>query len=125
MKVPVSVLKKYSYKGVCYRCFDHVIAVQSGLVVAVPTTIVSGPVQGVHPYCPLPWEEMWAILDTAPSAEAEFDTDLFAHIPQILNELGLSKEVFKTAPLPEYKSTVFVHASGIRVGISNDLIEEI
>ncbi|MCX8749224.1 hypothetical protein J3U75_07490 [Snodgrassella sp. B3088] len=118
-------MKTHSHNGDIYRCFDNVVAVQSGLVVAVPTTIITGNLVGVKSYCPVSWEEMWAILDTEPTGEARFDNDLFAHVPQIFIDLNLAEDVFYTVQLPEYKSTVFIHPTGIRIGISNDLIEEV
>lgn len=125
MKVPVSIMKKHSKNGDIYRCFDHIVAAQSGLIVAVPVKIITGNLKGVKPYCPVSWEEMWAILDTEPTVQARFDNDLFSHVPQVMTDIGFTEDIFQSAQLPEYQATVLIHKSGIRVGISNDLLKEV
>ena len=122
MRVPVSSMLKYSSDGNIYRSFDNIIVVMSGLVIAIPITLITGNLKSVQPYCPVPWEEMWAILDTESTKVGRFSEDLFAKIHEIFKHLVIADDVFNIAELPEYKATVFMHDSGIRVGISNDLL---
>ena len=125
MQFSIMTLAKHSKDGRVYRSFDHVIVATCGMVVAVPMTQVSGSLAELAPYCPLPWQEMWAILDTEATARAAFDLDLFATVPAVLVDLGIADDEFQAAALPEFAATVFAHPSGLRLGISNDFIHKI
>ena len=125
MMFPSNALARHAKNGVIHRCFDHIVAADLGLVVAVPVTLISGCLKNVPAHCPVPWQEMWAILDTEASGRAVFDLDLFAHVPQVLADLGIAHDEFAVANLPEYSATVFAHKSGLRLGISNDFIEKV
>lgn len=125
MQFSIMTLAKHSKDGRVYRSFDHVIVATCGMVVAVPITQTVGELHSLAPFCPVPWEEMWAILDTPAEARAAFDLDLFAHIPAVLVDLGIADDEFLAAALPEFSATVFAHPSGLRLGISNDFIHKI
>jgi len=51
--------------------------------------------------------------------------DGYGHVPQVMTDIGFTEDIFQSAQLPEYQATVLIHKSGIRVGISNDLLKEV
>lgn len=116
-----AALKQYAADGLVYRAFDHAVIAAMGMVVAVPLIHTDGLLTGLVDQSPVPWQELWAVLDTEPTGQAMFDRDL--SIPQIIYAFGLADTVLDVAKLPEYRATVFIHPeTGLRLGISDDYI---
>lgn len=116
---PLATLAKY---GTPHRCFDHIVVAVPGMVVAIPAVLVSGSLKDLPLTCPVPWHEMWSILDTEAEQAAAFDLDLF--VPPLLHDLGIAGECYHAAALPEYAATVFALYDGLRLGISNDYVHK-
>lgn len=116
-------LLTFSKDGKIYRAFDHVVIATLGMVVAIPLEQTEGSLNKLIDQCPVPWQELWTVLDVEPEAEAMFDRDLST--PTIIHQLGLSDTLLQVAQLPEYRATVFIHPqTGLRLGISSDYIHK-
>lgn len=117
------ILQRYSHDGLVYRAFDHAVIAATGMVVAVPLVQTTGVLKHLIDRCPVPWPELWAVLDAEPVGQAMFDRDL--NTPPIIYELDLADTVLQVAKLPEYRATVFIQPeTGLRLGISSDYIHK-
>lgn len=116
-------LLTFAADGKIYRAFDHAVIASMGMVVAVPLEQTEGSLTGLIDRCPVPWQELWSVLDIEPETEAMFDRDLST--PPIIHKLGLADTLLQAAQLPEYRATVFIHPkTGLRLGISSDCIHK-
>ncbi|WP_274570642.1 hypothetical protein V9W64_09225 [Neisseria leonii] len=123
MMYAADMLQRYSHDGLVYRAFDHAVIAAAGMVVAVPLVQTAGVLKHLVDQSPVPWQELWAVLDAEPETQAMFDRDL--SIPPIIHRLGLADTVLDVAKLPEYRATVFIHPeTGLRLGISSDYIHK-
>ena len=116
-------LLTFSADGRIYRAFDHAVIAAMGMVVAVPLEQTEGRLINLIDQSPVPWQELWAVLDAEPETQAMFDRDLST--PAIIHRLGLADTLLSVAQLPEYRATVFIHPeTGLRLGISSDYIHK-
>ena len=119
----IATLQLYAADGIVYRAFDHAVVAAMGLVVAVPLWHTAGCLKELPDQSPVPWMELWAVLDIEPARQAMFDRDLA--VPDIIRALGLADTVLGVAELPEYRATVFIHPeSGLRLAIASDYIHK-
>lgn len=76
--IPVSVIAAFSLDGHVFRAFDHLVAAGVGELLFVPQALAQGDLRGVVDRCPVPWDEVWAVLDTPLEASAAIDTEAMA-----------------------------------------------
>lgn len=69
-EVHVSTLAAFSASHQVFRVYGHLLAVAEGALVLVPLALVAGDCRGVLDGCPVPWEEVLAVLD-APALNPE------------------------------------------------------
>ena len=116
-------LLTFAADGKIYRAFDHAVIAAIGMIVAVPLEQTEGTLVNLVDQCPVPWQELWSVLDIEPETEAMFDRDLST--PPIIHRLGLADTRLQVAQLPEYRATVFINPkTGLRLGISSDYIHK-
>lgn len=72
-RTPLSVIAAFSLDGRVFRAFDHLIAAGVGELLFVPVHLAEGDLRGVVDGCPVPWGEVWAVLDTPLSKGASLD----------------------------------------------------
>ncbi|MCE5180503.1 MAG: hypothetical protein LLG15_01755 [Betaproteobacteria bacterium] len=124
-----SALVPFSADGIIYRAFGHLIAARNGTVLLAPIHAVQGRLTEVVDGCPVPWEEVDAILDAPFSTALAFDfSDGSGYGPALRQLARLAEVGWDMAPLllrPE-SSTVwaFRHESGLRYALTGDLIFE-
>ena len=63
---PLPILARFATP---HRCFDHVVAAIPGMVVAVPEIMISGCLKNLPLVCPVPWHEIWSVLDVETALE--------------------------------------------------------
>lgn len=59
----VERLKLFATDGQLYRAFDHLIAARMGTLLLVPFHLVVGRCDEVLDGCPVPWEDVFAVLE--------------------------------------------------------------
>jgi len=60
---PIERLRLFSANGQVYRAFHHLLAARMGSLLMVPLHLVLGRCDAVIDGCPVPWEEVHAVLD--------------------------------------------------------------
>lgn len=65
--IPLQVIARFSHDGRVFRSFGHFIAAMNGSLLAVPIGLVTGDFSGVRDGCPVPWYEVFAVVDTPKS----------------------------------------------------------
>lgn len=60
---PIERLRCFSADGQVYRAFNHLIAARMGTLLLVPIHLVTGRCEAVLDGCPVPWEEVHAVLE--------------------------------------------------------------
>jgi hypothetical protein len=69
-EVSLSVIAAFSSSGVVFRAFGHLLAAADGTLLAVPVVASAGDLRRVVDGCPVPWEEVWAVVDAPLEADA-------------------------------------------------------
>ena len=119
----IAKLYPHASDGLVYRAFDHAVIAAMGMVAAIPLWQCDGILKDLPDQSPVPWMELWAVLDIEPARQAMFDRDLA--VPDIIRAMGLADTVLGVAELPEYRATVFIHPeSGLRLAIASDYIHK-
>lgn len=115
LRFPLETLAGFSHDGRVFRSFDHLILARGGELLLVPVFMAAGDLRRVVDGCPVPWEEVFDVLDAPTSAVSVGDPNGLA-VPRALRALlpdGWQLQVFKMARR-EKLTRRFVHASGIR-----------
>jgi len=60
---PVDPLRRFSTNGLIYRAFNHLIAARMGTLLMVPMQLIAGRCDDLIDGCPVPWEEVHAVLE--------------------------------------------------------------
>lgn len=125
----ISTLSQFSADGVIYRAFGHLIAARQGTVLLAPLHAVQGRLTEVVDGCPVPWEEVDAVLAATFEEASEFNLDDGAGYGAALRQIGRLAESgweMKVLPFIQSACTVwaFQHSSGLRYAITGDLIFE-
>lgn len=61
--IHISKLAEFSTHGQVYRAFGHLIVINIGKLILVPMQLVGGRLDQVVDGCPVPWEEVFAVLE--------------------------------------------------------------
>ncbi|MBU1692319.1 MAG: hypothetical protein KJ958_00865 [Gammaproteobacteria bacterium] len=125
----ISALSTFSADGNIYRAFDHLIAARMGTVLLAPIHAVQGDLTQVVDGCPVPWEEVGAVLDAPFDQASDFGLDDYygygSAIQQMarLAAVGWDMELLRLRP--EASAVwAFRHVSGLRYAVTGDLIFE-
>lgn len=65
MNLHIDALRKFSANGQVYRSYGHAIAARHGEILLVPLHLVQGRFNHLVDGCPVPWEEVVAVLEAA------------------------------------------------------------
>jgi hypothetical protein len=63
---PIERVRLFATDGAVFRAFDHLIAARMGTLLLVPMHLVTGRCDAVVDGCPVPWEEVYSILEYPP-----------------------------------------------------------
>lgn len=126
----ISALEPFSADGTIYRAFDHLIASRMGTVLLAPIHAVQGDLTQVVDGCPVPWEEVGAVLDAPFDQALDFGlADGFGYGPAVRQMARLAETGWDMAPLrlrPEASAVwAFRHVSGLRYAVTGDLIFDV
>jgi len=81
--VNFDALQQFSANGRLYRAYDHLIAATHGTLLVAPLIVVQGRFHDVIDGCPVPWEEVYSVIET----EGEPFLMELAHMPTIHTEV--------------------------------------
>ncbi|MDD3675816.1 hypothetical protein [Thauera propionica] len=120
-QVPVAVVAGFAADGRVWRAFDHLVTTGPGTLALFPVGLVDGDLTRVTDGCPVPWQEVWAVLDTpctpwdvalAPEVLARLAPKAAAH----LSPYGWTRDVVPAqAAVPSM--TRLVAPCGVRVAL--------
>lgn len=104
---------------VLHRSFGFVIAARPGAVLLAPVGKVDGDFRQVRDGCPVPWDEVWRVVD-APSERAELlqGNELVALAPRValaFSPYGWMRDLIRIDPAGSGFGVVrLCHESGLR-----------
>ena len=61
--IHVPTVSRFAADGRVWRSFDHLMAAGPGRLLLVPVGLADGDMTRVTDGCPVPWPEVWAVLD--------------------------------------------------------------
>lgn len=121
---PIERLRHFSADSQVYRAFNHLIAARVGTLLMVPVHRVSGRCDGVVDGCPVPWEEVHAVLEyphNHPITELDglHCADEYVHLAEMLGLDLLACKIDRIAPMVngEEKVLRLVHPCGVRYAV--------
>lgn len=121
---PIERLRLFSADGQVYRAYDHLIAARRGALLLVPQLMVVGRLIDVVGGCPVPWEEVHAVLQYPNNSPIRELRSLMPEVGYInrLGYLGFDLSEFdmdRIAPMVngEEKVLRLVHPSGVRYAV--------
>lgn len=119
--ISVAALAQLSFDGRAYRAYGYLLSAERGRLLAVPVAAADGWLADAVDGCPVPWDEVLAVL--------EADGGLLpTRWPALSVQAG---HLLALAPLDGWlmvriaalDALVFVHADGPRLAIARDLAE--
>lgn len=111
-RIPLVSLLPFSHDGCAYRAFDHLILARPGALLLVPVWLATGNLKSVVDGCPVPWAEVFDVLD-APAESVSMGAvwlppEVWAVLPENWQEQQF-RLTLRAEPLRR-----FVHLSGVR-----------
>lgn len=120
---PIERLRLFSVDGNVYRAFDHLIAARMGMLLLVPQHLAVGSRDAVMDGCPVPHEEIFAVLEYPPNpSPLPFIRGGVDDYVQQIGYLGIDPgacEMDYITPMVNGKAKVLrlVHPSGVRYAV--------
>jgi hypothetical protein len=121
---PIERVRLFATDGMIFRAFGHLLAARMGTLLLIPFNLVVGRCYAVVDGCPVPWEEVFAVLEY-PSVNPQTDPNKWNainnHVQQLVY-LGLNPadcEIDYISPLANGKEKVlrFVHSCGVMYAV--------
>lgn len=113
LRIPLETLSNFSQDGRVFRSFDHLIFARAGALLLVPVWAAVGDLRRVVDGCPVPWEEVFDVLDAPAAGVSVGDPEIVPAPLRALAGDGWQLQLFCLARR-EKKTRRFVHSSGIR-----------
>lgn len=120
---PIERVRLFAAEGAIYRAFHHLIAARMGTLLLVPLHLVTGRCDAVVDGCPVPWEEVHAVLEYPPihPLTNPINWNVDDHVQQ-LEYLGIDPaecEMDHITPMVngEEKVLRLVHPCGVRYAV--------
>lgn len=124
--VDYHAMRGFSQDGDVYRAFGYLILPRHGSILLVPPVVVQGRFGQLVDGCPVPWEEVAAIIEreTEPFMLNLVDMEAMERHFNALDSLGLDRSgwVFDLIGIHDERRNVlrFIHISGVRYAVTND-----
>lgn len=123
VSIPFNVLTLFSADRKVYRAFGHLIAARMGTLLLVPDGMVVGELGAVLDGCPVPAEEVYAVLEYPNDHPLQLEAVLGTndHVHQ-LEYLGLdpadcAMDTIAPMTLGQEKVLRLVHPCGVRYAV--------
>lgn len=113
LRIPLETLSAFSHDGRVFRSFDHLILARPGALLLAPVWVAVGDLRRVIDGCPVPWVEVFDVLDAPAAWVAVGEPGM---VPAPLRRLSGDEwqvQGFRLA-LRGKTTRRFVHSSGIR-----------
>ena len=117
---PIDRIRLFSADGQVYRAFEHLVAASMGTLLLVPERLVVGEHGAIQEGCPVPAEEVYAVLHY-PSYKPVLLTTLKGPL-QVLQGLGIDPadcDIDRISPMVMGREKVLrlVHPCGLRYAV--------
>lgn len=114
---PLPTLASFCAPGMpLHRSFGYVMAVRSGSVLLAPVGSVDGDLRQLRDGCPVPWEEVAAVIDTPLRGRLLQGAEMVATAPRlahVFSPYGWSRDLLGIGPGP-IGAVRLVHENGLR-----------
>lgn len=113
LRIPLETLAAFAQDGQAFRSFNHLIFARLGALLLVPVWVAVGDLRQVFDGCPVPWEEVFDVLDAPAAGVSVGDPEV---VPSPLRLLAGDDWQLQTFRLARRMKTTrrFVHSSGMR-----------
>lgn len=78
--IHVATIARFAGDGRVWRSFDHLLATGPGRLLLVPVGHAEGDLTAVTDGCPVPWQEVWAVLDAPAVAPVGVSAERLARL---------------------------------------------
>jgi len=115
LEVSVSAMAAFS-DGSVFRSYDHLLAAGAGTLLCVPMGLAAGDLRSVVDGCPVPWEEVFSVIDSGCATPLELPPNLVEHQYPALASLareGWSMDLIALGA-GRLRHARLIHVSGIR-----------
>jgi hypothetical protein len=120
-QVSFDALMRYSADCKIYRAYDHLIAATHGSLVVAPLIVMQGRFYDVVDGCPVPWEEVYALIESPHtpfmmdlSRVEAINRELDRYDPLGLDRKGWEFDFIGTHDDERRNILRFTHISGVR-----------
>jgi hypothetical protein len=123
LSIHIDHLRQFSADGQVYRAFHSLIVARMGALLLVPMHLVTGRIDTVVDGCPVPWEEVYAVLEYPVRPQmGEVRGELFKRL-QMLAQVGIDPadcDMDHISPMVMGRESVLrlVHSSGVRFAVA-------
>ena len=117
IEVSVSAIAAFAADRRVCRAFGHLIAAAPDALLLVPIGWTTGDLRAVVDGCPVPWEEVWAVIDAPPGSVAPVQPDnLCRDMPALarITPYGWISDVIPPFAAGRPAALRLTHATGIR-----------
>lgn len=114
---PLRAIAGLSEDGTVYRAFNYLVAYRHGELLLVPVAMGGGDLRRVVDRCPIPWEEVCAVLDSPPEDPTPLSPEVFArNLPAVAawRAEGWTIDHIALGASPRRVLKRYVHFSGVR-----------
>lgn len=121
--IPIERIRLFSADGQLYRAFGHLIAARMGTLLLVPDGMVFGEMGAVLEGCPVPAEEVYAVLEYTTKHPLQLERVLGTndHLHQLeylgLNPSDCAMDTIAPMTLGREKVLRLVHPCGVRYAV--------
>lgn len=116
LELSISVIAAFSADGRVFRSFGHLLGSRPGELLLVPLGHTTGDLRNVVDCCPVPWEEVWAVLDT-PVAQPELmpPEEVCQRFPRLAQVSPYGWTVDRIPPGPETDASIYPWSFSVKV----------
>lgn len=81
--IRIETVARFAVDGRVWRAFDHLLVAWPGGLLLVPVGLADGDLTRVIDGCPVPWGEVWAVVDAPLAAAAQLSPETLARLAPV------------------------------------------
>ena len=128
IRVSLATIAEFTDDGEVYRAYVHALAACRGMVLLVPLELVNGDLTELVDGCPIPWEEVIAILESPQHSPAPLADHIQTVLGRPLGYIAPTHWDVDSLPVGNLDSgstvTRLSHPSGIRLAVLTALVPQ-